>query len=103
MSRKRRHGVSRRRSSTASRSAGGVGFSCASAADAIEGSGSAPDAGQSSRVIRSVDLALLDEAKRRAGLLSRTEAFRLVLREWARASNVEIEGKTSRRRPRPKK
>jgi hypothetical protein len=34
------------------------------------------------------DLAILDEAKRRAGLVSRTEAFRLVLREWARASGV---------------
>jgi hypothetical protein len=44
------------------------------------------------------DLALLDEAKRRSGLLSRTEALRLVLREWARSVGFELESRQPKRR-----
>lgn len=44
------------------------------------------------------DVAILDEAQRRSGLITRSEALRLVLREWARASGVEV--KVPRKRAR---
>jgi len=42
------------------------------------------------------DLALLDAAREHAGVLSRAEAFRYLLRYWARAEGMKVE--TKRRR-----
>lgn len=45
------------------------------------------------------DLALLEAARERAGVLSRTEALRYVLRVWARTEGVELKrGRKPRKR-----
>lgn len=48
------------------------------------------------------DLAILDEAKRRSGMLSRADALRFLLRFWAERANVDVEALTRKPRPKPK-
>lgn len=45
------------------------------------------------------DLAIIDEAKRRSGLLSRADALRVVLRFWAERTGVDVKQLT---KPKPK-
>lgn len=45
------------------------------------------------------DIALLDAAKEHAGVLSRSEAFRYVLRAWARSEGIDLKrGRKPRKR-----
>lgn len=45
------------------------------------------------------DLAILDEAKRRSGMLSRADALRFLLRYWAKRERVDVETLDEKRRP----
>lgn len=44
------------------------------------------------------DLAIIDEAKRRSGLLSRADALRVVLRSWADGVGFQVEAPKPKRR-----
>jgi hypothetical protein len=41
------------------------------------------------------DMAILDEAKRRSGMLARSDALRFVLRFWAERSKVDVDALVS--------
>jgi Arc/MetJ-type ribon-helix-helix transcriptional regulator len=44
------------------------------------------------------DLAILDEAKRKGGMISRADALRFLLRYWARREKVDVESLTLKRK-----
>jgi metal-responsive CopG/Arc/MetJ family transcriptional regulator len=45
------------------------------------------------------DLAILDEIQRRTGLLTRSDALRFALRQYARAEGIPDQRPTSKRKP----
>lgn len=49
------------------------------------------------------DLAILDAAKRKSGMLSRADALRYVLRFWAERAKVDVEALTAPKPSRRKK